>query len=262
MHRLDPRQAWNDPTVVTIDRFFDTLPAGRFGTPPTPRVMNAISTLSTSTCVSRRRLPPDIRIGQILDAAYEAFSTHGFPQTRIDDIATLAGLSKGGIYAHFESKDEIFGALLNRSLKPLEIDDPKLLRGAITAEKIVDLLADRLYTWAISAPVAAMLRLLVAESARVPDVVEQWQCYMERTVVVSLRTLIEKGVRDGTLRDGIAARSPSLLIAPVAHACLREMLRTSERGDDDSERDRGDYACLLRELLAVRETGDAKDRQP
>jgi AcrR family transcriptional regulator len=214
--------------------------------------MDSMSTVSATPCASRRRLPPDIRTGQILDAAYEAFSTHGFPRTRIDDIAALAGLSKGGIYAHFESKDEIFGALLNRSLKPLEIDDPRLLRETITVEKIVDLLSNRLYRWAVSTQVAAMLRLLIAESARVPDVVERWQCYMEETVVASLRKLLDKGVRDGTLRDGIAARSPALLIAPVAHACLREILRTQEQKNDEPDRACEDYAHLLWELLAVR----------
>ncbi|WP_206952156.1 TetR/AcrR family transcriptional regulator [Trinickia acidisoli] len=201
----------------------------------------------------RRRLPPDVRIGQILDAAYEAFSTHGFAHTRIDDIAALAGLSKGGIYAHFASKDEIFQALLHRSLQPIGIGKRALLRDPVTIERMVDLLAYRLYAWAVSEPAVATLRLLIAERARVPDAVEQWRRYMERTVVASIRKLIVKGVREGTLRDGIAAQSPALLIAPIAHACLREVLRTTAQNAAEINRARREYVSLLRELLATRE---------
>ncbi|MDG0024210.1 TetR/AcrR family transcriptional regulator [Trinickia sp. Y13] len=201
---------------------------------------------------TRRRLPPEVRVAQILDAAYDVFSTRGFPHTRIDDIAARAGLSKGGIYAHFDSKDEIFEALLNRTLKPIGIDEPTLYREPVTVERIVDLLGNRLYSWAVSAPAVATLRLLIAESARVPNAVEQWRCYMDRTIVAAVRTLIVKGVREGTLRDGIAARSPSLLIAPIAQACLAEVLRTAERTAGELDHARADYARLLHELLALR----------
>ncbi|WP_147483533.1 helix-turn-helix domain-containing protein, partial [Burkholderia pseudomallei] len=66
----------------------------------------------------RCRLPADIRINQILDAALAEFSASGFAGARIDDIAARAGMSKGGVYTHFGSKDEIFEALLARTLMP------------------------------------------------------------------------------------------------------------------------------------------------
>ena len=69
---------------------------------------------------ARRRLAPQLRIAQILDAALVEFSERGFNAARMDDIASRCGLSKGGLYAHFQSKDEIFKALLNRSLAPPE----------------------------------------------------------------------------------------------------------------------------------------------
>lgn len=200
----------------------------------------------------RLRLPPDIRIGQILDAAYEAFSTRGFPHTRIDDIAALAGLSKGGIYAHFDSKDEIFQALLDRSFGQLGIGKRVLSREAVTVERVVELLADRLYTWAVSEPAVTTLRMLIAEGSRVPDTVQRWRRHMEETIVASVGKLIAKGVREGTLRDGIAAQSPSLLIAPVMQACLSEVMRTAPGDVDEIDRERGEYACFLRALLSLR----------
>ena len=56
---------------------------------------------------------------QILDAALLVFTEKGFVSARIDDIAQRAGMSKGGIYAHFKSKESIFLALLERVLAPM-----------------------------------------------------------------------------------------------------------------------------------------------
>ena len=52
----------------------------------------------------RRRLTPQVRMAQILDAALAEFSERGYAATTMDDIARRSGLSKGGLYAHFASK--------------------------------------------------------------------------------------------------------------------------------------------------------------
>ena len=48
----------------------------------------------------------------ILDAAYELFIEQGFHATSMRQIAARAGLALGGIYNHFESKEQIFDDLL------------------------------------------------------------------------------------------------------------------------------------------------------
>ena len=49
---------------------------------------------------------------QILAAALEVFSRQGYAGTTLDDITVAAGLSKGAIYWYFESKAQLFAALL------------------------------------------------------------------------------------------------------------------------------------------------------
>ena len=65
-----------------------------------------------------------MRVQQILDAALVEFAERGFTAARMDDIAARCGLSKGGLYAHFQSKDGIFEALLARSLVPPQWTEP------------------------------------------------------------------------------------------------------------------------------------------
>ena len=53
----------------------------------------------------------------ILDAAAQAFATHGVDQTSIDDIARDLGATKGKIYHHFGSKSELVCAIRKHSVQ-------------------------------------------------------------------------------------------------------------------------------------------------
>ena len=50
---------------------------------------------------------------QILDAALELFSHHGYGATSVRDIAQAAKLSTGSVYHHFSDKETIFRSLLD-----------------------------------------------------------------------------------------------------------------------------------------------------
>ncbi len=56
----------------------------------------------------------EVRREQILKAAQSCFGKTGFHKTKMDDIVVASGLSKGALYWHFKSKDEIFLALFDQ----------------------------------------------------------------------------------------------------------------------------------------------------
>ena len=60
---------------------------------------------------------------QILDAALKLFSHRGYGATSVIDIAAEAGLSKGNVYHHFEDKESIFRALLDRYFQAMSQPD-------------------------------------------------------------------------------------------------------------------------------------------
>ena len=57
------------------------------------------------------------RANRILDAAVKLIVHYGYDKTTVSDIAKEAGISKGAVYLHFESKDALFEALLIREMK-------------------------------------------------------------------------------------------------------------------------------------------------
>jgi len=50
----------------------------------------------------------------ILSACLMLFAKHGFANTSIDDIGRSVNITKGAVYWHFQSKEELFQAILER----------------------------------------------------------------------------------------------------------------------------------------------------
>jgi AcrR family transcriptional regulator len=62
----------------------------------------------------RQRLPLLERRAVIIEAAGRLFGERGYEATRLDQIATAAGVTKPIVYRHFDSKRDLYLALLDR----------------------------------------------------------------------------------------------------------------------------------------------------
>lgn len=65
----------------------------------------------------RRRLPPEQRKSEILDAALDEFLAHGYAKTKIEDIALRAGAAKGLVLFHFKNKANIVHSIVSREVE-------------------------------------------------------------------------------------------------------------------------------------------------
>ena len=174
---------------------------------------------------SRQRLAPEVRVLQILDAALVEFSERGFNAARMDDIASRCGLSKGGLYAHFQSKEQVFKALLARLLAPPQWDESKAPPAGTDARAFAQWLVDGLYA-ALGQPASvAAMHLLVAESARVQELVNVWEDAVVLPQMAFLGSLLESRlVRSSDRPPSILVRHPWLVVAPVVHTLLSQMI--------------------------------------
>jgi AcrR family transcriptional regulator len=53
---------------------------------------------------------------ELLEAALQVFAERGYRDSSVDEIAERAGYSKGALYWHFSSKDDLFFALLEERI--------------------------------------------------------------------------------------------------------------------------------------------------
>ncbi|MGD8624219.1 MAG: TetR/AcrR family transcriptional regulator [Anaerolineae bacterium] len=73
---------------------------------------------------------------RILDAALEAFARYGYDATGVAEICRRAGVTKGGFYYHFPSKQAVFLEMLERWLAEIdeEMADVRLGAASIPEE--------------------------------------------------------------------------------------------------------------------------------
>lgn len=112
-----------------------------------------------------QRLPRAERREKILAAATEAFARSGFAATGLDDIAGEAGVTRVILYRHFDSKTDLYQAVLDRMCARLNahVGDPA---GGFSDASIDGLLA-------VASESPAGFRLLFQHAVREPEFKEQ-----------------------------------------------------------------------------------------
>ncbi|MEH6538591.1 TetR/AcrR family transcriptional regulator [Halopseudomonas sp.] len=151
----------------------------------------------------RRYLSSAARKEEILDAALIEFADRTYNAVSMERLSECAGLSKAGIYAHFNSKEEIFHALLERTTKQLCDFQGWLPDEDLTLPELVDVYIDRLYTTFDSPATISVYRLLLAESARAPALVQHWREDVARGLRERAQLIIQRNIDRGIVRPGV-----------------------------------------------------------
>jgi AcrR family transcriptional regulator len=92
----------------------------------------------------RRRQAPRSR-EDVLDAAARAFAKRGYHDTTMKDVATELGLTPGALYSYFESKESLFGAVVERMRSMLHEAIEAPIPAGMSLEHEVELLLLRLF---------------------------------------------------------------------------------------------------------------------
>lgn len=93
------------------------------------QVASALQSATDSMQAASRKVgrnPKADTRAEILEAAAALFTEKGFDAASLDEIAKKAGRTKGAIYAHFESKDDLMMALIREMTDPNTCDQQTL----------------------------------------------------------------------------------------------------------------------------------------
>ncbi len=160
-----------------------------------------------------RRLPEE-RPKQILDAALAVFAERGLAAARLEDIAKLAGVSKGTIYLYFANKEELFRGVVRSTV--IEFIE----RGEAAFEqdrdpmRALDLWMDGHWGWMRSATFPAMHRLVNSELRDFPDLAAFYATEVVGRAQRLVCEILERGMETGVFRRmdaTVAARMLSAL---------------------------------------------------
>jgi AcrR family transcriptional regulator len=161
------------------------------------------------------RLTPEARKQAILEAAVQVFAQHGLDAATTDDIARAAGLSKGGLYWHFRSKDDILAAILMHFFdQEMAVLKELLAATGTVGERLHQLgaqaAADTLQMEQLL-PVVLEFYALASRQATVRAWIQgYYQQYHQL-----LAALLQQGYARGELRYGTAEAAALTLIAQI-----------------------------------------------
>lgn len=149
----------------------------------------------------RRR--PDARPAEIVAAGLEVFSEQGFAAARMEEVARRAGVSKGAIYRYFETKGDLFRAVVGTAILP-NIEAIKMMMAqAPSFEAAVrtaaPALAQRVMT---NRQITGVIRLIVAESRTHPELAELWYGSVVEPGLRMMSGVIEQAQSRGQVRAG------------------------------------------------------------
>jgi len=157
------------------------------------------------------------RPGEILEAAFEEFAKHGYAATRLEDVAKRVGVTKGTIYFYFETKERVFDEMIRHVSRPI-FDEVTSFVAALEGPFGVRLraLLDFLFRFIAEERVGReVMRFLIAEGARFPDLVERHHREFLVPFLERLREMIAAGIKAGEFRATPALRYPELIFSPA-----------------------------------------------
>lgn len=171
---------------------------------------------------------------EIAAAAFEVFAEKGYARARVQEVASRAGVSKGLLYLYFETKQALFKAVIRSvvmrrmdallaAVETSELSSEAFIRGPLVA----------FMKGLPGSPVAVVIRLLMAEGHRHPDLVDYYWDNVVSKGLQAMTGLLERGVRNGEFRETAVTGLPQLLIAPALVSVIWRILFTQRELDTD-----------------------------
>jgi AcrR family transcriptional regulator len=174
------------------------------------------------TVLRRRwRRRKEARPAEIIRSALSAFAEKGFAAAKLDDIARDAGVAKGTLYLHFETKEDLFRAVVRTAIAP-QIEAIKasaeLFSGPFSklAPRILLAIAQAMEEDRL----AALVKMVIGESRNFPDLARIWHDDLLATAIDGLSGVIARAQSRGELRAGDPRLHVFSLLGPMLMAVL------------------------------------------
>jgi len=145
----------------------------------------------------------------IIDAAVQVFSSKGYHNTRMEEIAIAAGIGKGTIYEYFESKLQLFQAMMERSLQAYYSElETRQLDQLTFRDRLCHLLEAH---FSFSRENKDITRIICWDTDVIDEELKEWGFSMRKEKEGRLITIIDEATARGELRR-VDARLAALMI--------------------------------------------------
>jgi AcrR family transcriptional regulator len=175
----------------------------------------------TSGVAAKRERRKEARPGELLDAALDLFVEKGFAATRAEEVAARAGVSKGTLFLYFQSKEELFKAVVRENISGRFTE----WRAELDAFEGTspELLAYCMNSWweRVGATRASgITKLMMSEAKNFPDLAAFYQQEVIMPGQALIRAILQRGMDRGEFRPMDLDYAVYVVIAPMIFLIL------------------------------------------
>jgi AcrR family transcriptional regulator len=156
-------------------------------------------------------------IDKIVEAATEFFASHGYVDSTLDDVAALAGFTKGAVYYYFKDKESLLLEVLKRiEARSIDTTAARIQERGGSATEQLEFFVRYQTRWAAQHPRdLAILMLVSAETAHTSERVRAQVLKIYRKLGTVLEQIIEDGKRSGEFSKRQETRDTVLYLQSV-----------------------------------------------
>jgi len=158
--------------------------------------MHALKNLSANDeTAHKRERRKEARPQELLDAALTLFVDKGYAATKVDEVAAMAGVSKGTLFLYFDTKEELFKAVIRANLSehfPAWNKEFEEFEGS-TAEMVVY----AMQSWwerIGNTKASGITKLVTSEASNFPEVVQFYEDEVMRPGHALFKAILQRGI--------------------------------------------------------------------
>ena len=170
---------------------------------------------------AKRERRKEARPGELLDAALDLFVEKGFAATRVEEVAARAGVSKGTLFLYFQSKEDLFKAVVRENISGRFRqwgEEFETFEGSTA-----DMVSYCMHVWweRVGATKASgITKLIMSEATNFPELAAFYQQEVIQPGQVLIRRILQRGIDRKEFRPLDLNYAVYSLIAPMIYLII------------------------------------------
>ncbi len=168
-----------------------------------------------------RRRRKTARPAEIVVAAFASFIEHGYAGTKLDEVAKRAGIAKGTVYLYFDTKQDLFEAVIRKEVSSV-IGDVEAMVEAYEgpSEDLLRQIITHAYSTLVLSDTRYLMRIIIGEGQQFPELRKLYYESSIKQAMALIRKVMQRGLDRGEFREGPMTTNPQLLMSPCIMAAI------------------------------------------